>query len=734
MPMPLKVADTLKFLVALAVTAAAGGEAAPAPVVQTGYHLTAHPWKPLSIPKNEYLVAIEGVCRYSIQHLDAEGAIIDPFLKREHQYATPYFAYATGTLIHAGRARDLLPYGVKAMDHATKCFAGGNSAIPDQHGNFFIAPLAGALDLYTGHVPDATIATWRERLKKPRREIQEEKAINNWETYVMKGEWMRVLASLANRADAIAAIEEAWTSRQRDRIAPRPWRVYHDRTSDPDTLSVEGVGRGNLLALTHLGYDGPSAGEIRAAAEAGTRLTLLMQDPSGQVPANGRTDDHVWVDVGYQLAFEVMAERSRGDLWVAGQFRHAAMLSFQNIARWRRTDGHWAGSYFVTKNHFDPALRVGYQPASQYSNYNGSLMFHLAEAYHARASEIDERQAPAEIGGYAVEMDDQFATAFANAGGMQLQVNLRGQVTVTHENRWSPLGVVRFARAGWETRLGPSDGALTTDDGGVSFAPVFLENGRWLRLASLPSRYEGVWSVEFVHPLLVRCAVDYRPKKGESGPTFRNEFTLTPDGVFSVVRKTSQDAVKWGVTWPLLEDDGRPLVGAQTAYTASTGYAGSADRQNFLAIASSVPELTGEPTLRSTFGDLRPVRVVMSGTLNRTFVYPASAGDPAPDSVRRSFQVTSTGFHSLLGRVSGNLYVGRTAAGGVGTEIDIDGDGQPDVRFSRECGFLLQLDRGKVIAIEADRAVTAAVRGRKVTLDAHLPLVLLPSMAAGLHQ
>ena len=34
-----------------------------------------------------------------------------------------------------------------------------------------------------------------------------------------------------------------------------------------------------------------------------------------------------------------------------------------------------------------------------------------------------------------------------------------------------------------------------------------------------------------MHPLLVRCAVDYRPKKGEGGPTFRNEFTLTPDGV-----------------------------------------------------------------------------------------------------------------------------------------------------------------------------------------------------------
>jgi len=61
------------------------------------------------------------------------------------------------------------------------------------------------------------------------------------------------------------------------------------------------------------------------------------------------------------------ARGRQGDASEAGQFRHAAMMSFQNIERWRRTDGAWAGSYFVTKNHFDPALRVGYQDASQYS-------------------------------------------------------------------------------------------------------------------------------------------------------------------------------------------------------------------------------------------------------------------------------------------------------------------------------------------------------------------------------
>src|SRR4051812_17289907 len=71
------------------------------PVVTTGYHLTARPWKPLAISKSQYLDVLEGLCRFTSRHQNAEGAVIDPFLKREHQYATPYFAYAVGTLVHA---------------------------------------------------------------------------------------------------------------------------------------------------------------------------------------------------------------------------------------------------------------------------------------------------------------------------------------------------------------------------------------------------------------------------------------------------------------------------------------------------------------------------------------------------------------------------------------------------------------------------------------------------------
>jgi len=692
------------------------------PVVRTGYHLTGRPWKPLEIPRERYLDTVEGVCRFSSRHQNAEGAIIDPFLKREHQYATPYFAHAVGTLVAVGRARDLLPYGVKAMEHATACFGGGRNSIPDQHGEFFIAALTEALEIYAPLVPAETLARWKERLRKPRADVIGKNS-NNWETYVMKGEWLRSQAGLVERADAVKAIEQAWATHQRDRFCPAPWFVYHDRTSDPDTLSVEAVGRGNVLALIHLGYDGPSAAEMRRIVEAATQFTLDLQDPSGQVPANGRTDDHVWVDVGYQLAFEVMAERANraGDAWLAGQYRHAAMLAFQSIQRWKRSDGDWAGSYFITKNRFDPALRVGYQDASQYSNYSGSLMFHMAEVYHTRRTVIPEQPAPAEIGGYAIAMDPQFAAAFANAGGMQIEANLRGQVQASSGNRWTPLGVVRFARSNWDTRLGPSDGALTAA-GGVSFAPEFLEDERWLRMADLSARYEGVWTASFVHPLLVRCAVDYRPKSGGQGPRFRNELILTPDGVLSTMTKTSADPGEWAVTWPLLENDGQPLERSSSDRIRSVRYPGGADRQNFISVESA--EMMDEPLLRGSYGDLRPIRVRAPEPRQHTFIYPQSPADPPASAVRDSLALTAEGLRSVLGKVAGTIYVGRTAAGGFGTEIDLDGDGRPDATFATACGFVIQLRGGKPVRIEADRAVDCRIGGKNVHLARHTPLTL----------
>ena len=134
--------------------------------------------------------------------------------------------------------------------------------------------------------------------------------------------------------------------------------------------------------------------------------------------------------------------------------------------------------------------------------------------------------------------------------------------------------------------------------------------------------------------------------------------------------------------------------------------------------------LTPEAAVRSTDGDIRPVRAVADGPALTVFVYPRGREDPAAQRVRDSLRVTPAGFSSALGSVSGNLYVGRTAAGGVGDRIDLKGDGRPDATFSEPCGFILQLAGGKITAVETDRNVRATIQGRTVDLRAYAPVAV----------
>jgi hypothetical protein len=156
----------------------------------------------------------------------------------------------------------------------------------------------------------------------------------------------------------------------------------------------------------------------------------------------------------------------------------------------------------------------------------------------------------------------------------------------------------------------------------------------------------------------------------------------------------------------------------------AVGYPGSGDRENFIALDTGT-QFAPEMPLRGTYGDLRPIRVTVSGKAIHTFVYPAGATDPAADSVRRSFMITKDGFRSVLGRVSGSIYVGRTAAGGVGDRIDLAGGGKADATFSHMCGFLLQLRHGRVVAVETDREVDAEIQGKKMHLLRYKPVLLL---------
>ena len=690
------------------------------------FHLTAHPWEHIQYSQDQVLNLIEALVRKNSEFQDSVGAIIDPILHREHQYATPYFAHAVGTLLEHHRGREFLHHGVAAMNKALEDFDAGSAHIPDQHGEFYIAALAKALPLYKSHVDKSTYDRWITRINTPLAVVWKgsDKSLNNWRTYVMKGEWERAQRGWANRDRVVDFIEHNWHQEtQKLRIAMDPQGLYQDWSSDPQSLAVEAVGRGNLTAIALGGYDGPSAVEIKDAITQGALTSLQLMSPTGQCPPNGRTDNHVFNDILYQLIFQAHASAARkaGDLQSAGQFQRAAALCFQSIQRWIRKDDKWAGALSITKNHFQPGDRIGYQPASQWGNYSGAMMFHLAEVVELMDETIEQMPVPAEIGGYTTETNPAFGTFTANAGGMQVMINLRGASIPKYDKYWTPLGAVRFSKVNWDDRLGPSDGirnlsSQATESSiwpgtGLTFGPTWKRGNAWVRLADMAHHYQGKVDVKFVHPLLVQFRVTYTYLTGLGGPYFYQDFTVTPDGIFT--KLSSPQDIPYGTSIPLLINDGRKLSYQVQDGIASTSYPQGNDSQHFICINRIAHLDTTDLPLRSTYGDLLPVTYTTDENEKMVFIYPAGKGDPDARMVKESFQESEEGFSSVLGSVQGTIYRGRTFAGGYGSGLDLNNDGDEELQFETACHFIVLHSEGHITRLETDRQVAYECKGKK---------------------
>src|SRR5262249_46021437 len=162
--------------------------------------------------------------------------------------------------------------------------------------------------------------------------------------------------------------EDAWLNHgQAARVGPPDLRLYHDSDLEPQTYAYDAVARMNVEAVLAAGYAGASSGDMALFPVEGGATMAKPAHPTGQAAAGGppgqggaggRSGDHSGNAVVYGNLLERLAARHHGagDEELAGRYRRAARLALRSIERWRRADG----SYSVTKNHFDPALGVGY--------------------------------------------------------------------------------------------------------------------------------------------------------------------------------------------------------------------------------------------------------------------------------------------------------------------------------------------------------------------------------------
>ncbi|MGN6507442.1 MAG: hypothetical protein ACTHM6_17945 [Tepidisphaeraceae bacterium] len=689
---------------------AASSALAPSTTVlpTASYDLTDSLTTATGVTKATLLDRLETTVRGEIKYQNSQGALIDPVMNREIQYATPYFAYAASVLIANGRGdKTLLRAADSAMDWASRNYAGGVSQIPDQHGEFYIYPLALAYQNLAPLMTPSIRSAWLTRLRTPLADVIQGLEWN-WRTYAMKGAWAMYGVGILTRTQAVDFIESSWTGTQKARATANSFSMYEDGTSTPDTIAYDYAARGNLMYLVTAGYDGASAGEIKQTVVQGAKAGLYLVDPTGQAPNTGRSGNHVWNDLVASVTFERESRilAAEGDTAMAAEYHRAAGLSITSTDRWKQSDG----LYSVTKNNFPAADKRGYADYSSVTNYNGYMIMHLSELVGEWRDKTPEAPTPAETGGYAVQAPSDYAVAVADAGGMQVLGALQGQTAANYSQYWTQLGLTRVSLADWDSRLGNLSGEDPTTKAAFSLAPALYENGKWVRLAEQSARYQASFSAQTVTPELAVVTMRYTPKSGKTGPIFVQTLTITPDGI---LMKLSTTASAIGATLPLLANDGNPLAPMLSKTTASTSYGTGDDSLNYMVLDSGDSLSNPGYTIAGATGNYVPV---LAKNLNSSsmsiFIYPAKSGEPTAAALASTMKVRGYNFANSLGFTTSSSYVGSSIAGGYGAGIDLNGDGKDDLYFDRPVDWVMHLQNGYVTSVETNSRAVLAIGKR----------------------
>jgi hypothetical protein len=100
---------------------------------------TAGEFVPTKLTRKDYLPLIAGNVDFWKHFQSAEGAIVDPYEKKERQYSTPAFALAGALLVKEAGRKDLLEPSVKAFEFSLNALL--NKTTADQHADFYIPML-----------------------------------------------------------------------------------------------------------------------------------------------------------------------------------------------------------------------------------------------------------------------------------------------------------------------------------------------------------------------------------------------------------------------------------------------------------------------------------------------------------------------------------------------------------------------------------------------------------------
>lgn len=293
-------------------------------------------------------------------------------------------------------------------------------------------------------------------------------AFNNWPLVHDAGEFLRARLGFTDTAYLEWVLET-----QKHHFTP--FGMFMERGAP---LAYDGFGRYFTTGILQRGYHGTAYDFYREMSWRGAMTSLLIQSPFGEMPTGYRSAHHLWNENQLAVVYEIYAAQyaKAGKLAHAGAFKRAAHLALQTTQRWIRPEG----SGYVTKNRFP--IQAQWKVANPFSTYNLLSCSMLAAAYTYADETIAEHPAPADVGGFVVQIPE-FNMVVANSHGNYVQYLTRGNF------KHNPTGLLRLHLRGGNPQLGPSDGA-------VAFPTANVENDPPLRAFSVGPAWKDIGGTE----------------------------------------------------------------------------------------------------------------------------------------------------------------------------------------------------------------------------------------------
>ncbi len=374
-----------------------------------------------TMSRESYLQLLENVVRDAVEWQDEQGGIIDPFAGSESATCTSRFVGSVGSLIAAGRGKDLIEPFIKAMDFCFKDIHRSiNNDSPLRGSDFYTKELVWGYWAVENLVESAIRERWLDELRfDPYRLYLDlstkREAVHNVNIYAIAGEFMRYRAGLTDSPDFVEEhlpLHFGYFT---------PYGMYRD-PGDPITYDL--TVRQNLSLMLWLGYDGQYREVIDELLRRGGLTTLLYISPLGLAPFGGRSNQwhHMEGMIACFAEYEARRYAKLGNIRLAGAFKRLAHYAAIGAQRWLGQK-----PYRPTKHHFPPHLCHGDdERGSLHSTYGllGGNLFGMAWHMADDAKTIVERELPGELSGIIVSLTGAFHKVLATCGNYHVQIDL----------------------------------------------------------------------------------------------------------------------------------------------------------------------------------------------------------------------------------------------------------------------------------------------------------------------